>query len=101
MATTYDYQPDCCVAPGAVLEEHLAVRGLSNTEFARRCGRSAKLISEIVAGEAPVEPVTAHQFEKVLGVSASIWLGMEAEYRLHQDHRDGRFRTPLLGESAE
>lgn len=81
MATTYEYQPDYAVAPGAVLEEHLAVRGLSNAEFARRCGRSAKLISEIVAGKAPVEPVTARQFEKVLGVSAHIWLGMEAEYR--------------------
>ena len=84
MATTYDYQPDYCVAPGTVLEEHLAVRGLSNAEFARRCGRSAKLISEIVAGKVPVEPVMARQFEKVLGVSASIWLGMEAEYRFHQ-----------------
>ena len=81
MATTYDYRPDYAVPPGAVLEEHLAVRGLSNAEFARRCGRSAKLISEIVAGKAPVEPVTARQFEKVLGVSAHIWLGMEAEYR--------------------
>lgn len=84
MTTTYDYQPDYCVAPGAVLEEHLAVRGLSNAEFARRCGRSAKLIGEIVAGEAPVEAATACQFEKVLCVSASIWLGMEAEYRLRR-----------------
>ena len=85
MASTYDYQPDYAVAPGVVLEEHLAARGLSNAEFARRCGRSAKLISEIVAGKAPVEPVTARQFEKVLGVSARIWLGIEAEYRLHQE----------------
>lgn len=84
MATTYDYQPDYAASPGAVLEEHLAVRGLSHAEFARRCGRSAKLISEIVAGKAPVEQATALQFEKVLGMSARIWLGIEADYRLHQ-----------------
>ena len=30
-------------------------------EFARRCGRSAKLISEIIAGKAPIEPRTAPQ----------------------------------------
>ena len=84
MATTYDYQPDYAASPGTVLDEHLAARGLSRAEFARRCGRSAKLISEIVAGKAPVEPATALQFEKVLGMSARIWLGIEADYRLHQ-----------------
>lgn len=81
---TYDYQPDYAVSPGTLLEEHLTVRDLSHAEFARRCGRSAKLISEIVAGKAPVEPATALQFEKVLGMSARVWLGIEADYRLHQ-----------------
>ena len=85
MATTYDYQPDYAVSPGSVLKEHLATRGYSRAEFARRCGRSAKLISEIVAGKAPVEPATALQFEKVLGMSARVWLGIEADYRLHQN----------------
>ena len=84
MATTYDYQPDYAVSPGSVLEEHLAAHDLSHAEFARRCGRSAKLVSEIVAGAAPVEPATALQFEKVLGMSARIWLGIEADYQLHQ-----------------
>ncbi len=32
----------------------------------------------------PLEPGTALQFEKVLGVDASIWLGIESEYRLHR-----------------
>ena len=84
MATTYEYQPDYAAPPGSVLKEHLAAHGLSHAEFARRCGRSAKLISEIVAGKAPVEPATALQFEKVLGMGARIWLGIEADYRLHQ-----------------
>ena len=83
---TYDYRPDYAASPGAVLEEHLDVRGLSHAEFARRCGRPAKLISEIVAGRAPVEPETALQFEKVLGMSARVWLGIEADYRLHQKY---------------
>lgn len=83
-ATTYKYQPDYAVPPGQLLKEYLAARGLSNAEFARRCGRSAKLISEIVAGKAPVEPVTALQFERVLGMNARIWLGIEADYRLHR-----------------
>ena len=85
MVTTYDYQPDYAVSPGAVLDEHLTTRGYTHAEFARRCGRSTKLIGEIVAGEAPVEPATAFQFEKVLGMSAGVWLGIEADYRLHRE----------------
>ena len=83
-ATTYDYQPDYAVSPGAVLDEHLTTRGYTHAEFARRCGRSTKLISEIVAGEVSVEPATALQFEKVLGMSAGVWLGIEADYRLRR-----------------
>lgn len=88
MATaTNQYRPDYAVPPGWVIEEHLAVYGISNAELARRCGRSAKLMSEIIAGKAPVEPKTALQLEKVLGVDARIWLGIEADYRLHRERK--------------
>lgn len=82
--STNRFRPDYTVPPGWVLEERLAVPGISHAEYARRCGRSAKLISEILAGKAPLEPETALQFEKVLGVDASIWLGIEAHYQLHR-----------------
>ena len=82
--TTNQFKPDYAVPPGWVLREHLESYGISQAEFARRCGRSSKLISDIVAGKAPVEAKTALQFEKVLGVDASIWLGIERDYRLRQ-----------------
>ena len=85
MATEINrFSPDYAVPPGWILEERLEVEGISHAEFARRCGRSAKLISEIISGKAPLEPGTALQFEKVLGVDASIWLGIESEFRLHR-----------------
>ena len=85
MATeTNQYQPDYTVPPGWVLEERLAALDIAHAEFARRCGRSPKLVSEIIAGKAPIEPKTALQFEKVLGLDASVWLGMESDFRLHQ-----------------
>ena len=85
MATaTNEYRPDYVVPPGWVLEERLEFQGISHAEFARRCGRSPKLISEIIAGKASLEPETALQFEKVLGVDASIWLGIESAYRLYK-----------------
>ncbi|MCY3837527.1 MAG: ImmA/IrrE family metallo-endopeptidase [Gammaproteobacteria bacterium] len=82
--TTNQYKPDYTVPPGWVVGERLAAHDISQAELARRCGRSPKLISEIIAGKAPIEPITAIQFEKVLGVDASIWLGLEAEYRLRE-----------------
>ncbi len=78
------YRPDYAVSPGSIVAERLEAYGISHAEFARRCGRSAKLISEIIAGKAPVEPETALQFEKVLGVDASLWLGIETDYQLHR-----------------
>ena len=84
---TNQYQPDYAVPPGWIIEERLATQGISHAEFARRCGRSPKLISEIIAGKAPLAPKTALQFEKVLGLDASIWLGIEADYRLHRERQ--------------
>lgn len=96
MATaTNQFRPEYAVPPGLVLEERLEVQGISHAEFARRCGCSPKLISEIIAGKASLEPETALQFEKVLGVDASIWLGIEADYQLHA--RGIRLRLALKG----
>jgi addiction module HigA family antidote len=80
--STYKWIPDYAIPPGRLLEEYLEVRGYSQAELARRCGRSPGLISEIIAGKAPIELDTALQFEKVLGLSANVWENMESIYRL-------------------
>lgn len=74
--------PDYAIPPGWLLEEYLEVRGYSQAEFARRSGCSPRLISEIIAGKALTELGTALRFEKVLGLSASVWENMESIYRL-------------------
>jgi HTH-type transcriptional regulator / antitoxin HigA len=84
MVTTSQYRPDYAVPPGWILDERLEAQSVSQAEFARRCGRSSKLISEIISGKASIEPQTAIQFEKVLGVHASIWLGIESRFQLFQ-----------------
>lgn len=79
---TNTFRPDYAPAPGVLLREYLETRGLSQAEFARRCGRSPKLISEILSAKAPILPRTALAFERVLGLDASVWLGLETDYRL-------------------
>lgn len=76
------YKPDYAVLPGLVLQEHLETRSMSQAELARRCGCSPKLIGEILAGVAPLSPEIARQFEKVLGLDATVWLGIESNFRL-------------------
>ena len=88
------FYPDYAAPPGWLLEEYLEVRGFSQAEFARRCGLSAKLISEIIAEKSPVEPGTAVLFQKVLGLDASIWLGIEEGYRQHLAKKSKRGAPP-------
>ena len=82
------YNPDYAVPPGRVLEEELEARGISQSQFARLCGLSAKLISEIIAGKAPIGPETAGQFDRVLGGGPDIWLRMESTYRLRSAQQE-------------
>lgn len=77
------FRPDYAPHPGELIEETIQVLGISARELARRCGRSAKLITEIILGKAALEPETALQLERVLDIDANIWLNLEASYRLH------------------
>jgi len=82
-APPFEYSPDHVPAPGALLQRYLDAWDMSAREFSRRCGRSSKLIVEILSGKASIEPETALQFERVLDMPAYIWLQYEANYRLH------------------
>lgn len=83
LTATNQYTPDYAVSPGEILNERIVAEGISQAELARRCGHSAKLISEIINGKAPLNPRLALELEKVLNVDASIWLNVETDYRLY------------------
>lgn len=78
----YKYEPDYAVIPGEILEEALETRNIKKVDLAQRCGLSAKTVSQIINGAAPVSPETALCFQRVLGVSANLWNNLEANYRL-------------------
>lgn len=78
------------------MSEHLETLQMSQSELARRCGRSKKLISEIVAGKAKIEPSTAVQLQRVLKVDSRIWLGLESDYRLHLERESEMRRATEL-----
>jgi len=73
---------DLAVPPGEYLEEVLSELGMAKDELARRMNRPASKLSAIFTGDKAITPDTALQLEKVVGVPAHIWTGLEAEYRL-------------------
>jgi len=73
---------DLAIPPGEYLEEVLEEMELNQAELARRMGRPAQAINEIMKGDKAITPETSIQLEKVLGVPAYIWATLESEYRL-------------------
>ncbi|TVQ22422.1 MAG: addiction module antidote protein, HigA family [Spirochaetaceae bacterium] len=101
MATAMnEFQPDYAVHPGEYLEEVLEARQLSKSEFADRCGLSAKTVSQIINGHNTFSSEVALQFETVLGISAGIWMNLVASYQLHMAREQEESRLKSWGEWA-
>lgn len=83
MATSHTYDPcqDLPVAPGEHIREILEERGIAQTDFAVRLGKSEKFVSQLINGKASLTYDTAIELERVLGVSASFWNNAESIYR--------------------
>jgi HTH-type transcriptional regulator/antitoxin HigA len=77
------WNPDWATHPGEHLDEHIEARGLSQAAFARLADLSPKLVSTIIAGKNPVTAETALKLERVLGLKAYVWTGLQAKYDLH------------------
>ncbi len=72
-----------------LLEEFLRPLGLPQTTFAARLGVSYPRLNEIIRGKRSVTPDTALRLERVLGMSAEFWLGLQQDWDLwHAMHSD-------------
>lgn len=82
MMTDQNVHSDLAVPPGDYLEEVLDELGMTKDELAKRMDRPAPKLSAIFKGEKAITPDTALRLERVVGVPAHIWVGLESEYRL-------------------
>jgi|MudIll2142460700_1097286.scaffolds.fasta_scaffold68209_3 addiction module HigA family antidote len=80
--TTERAWPDVAIAPGEVLAEELAARGLTQSQLARAMRRPLQAINEIVRGRKRITGETALQLAEALGTSAEFWIRLEADYEL-------------------
>jgi HTH-type transcriptional regulator / antitoxin HigA len=82
MATEVQVHSDLAIPPGEYLAEVLTDLGMSQADLARRMGRPEQMVSEILGGAKRITPETALQLERVTGVPANVWTGLEEEYQL-------------------
>jgi HTH-type transcriptional regulator/antitoxin HigA len=76
-----DPQSDLPIPPGELLEEELVAIGLTRRQLALRMECSIQVIDEIITAKVPITDEIALRLENVLGVSARLWLNLEAQYQ--------------------
>ena len=71
------------IPPGEYLAEEIEARGISQKELARRMGRPANAISEIINGKKAITTESALQLEDAMPeIPARFWLNLETDYQL-------------------
>ena len=79
--------------PGEMLlEEFLKPLGVTQSDFAVRLGVSFPRLNEIVRGRRAVSPDTALRLERVLGMRADFWLGLQLDWDLWHAMRSSNVR---------
>ena len=69
------------IPPGETLDEELEYRDMRPRELAAMLQLSDEVMVGLFTGEHPITPEIAAGLEEVLGISAQIWLNLEAHYR--------------------
>lgn len=84
MVTNFDDAPlpDIAIPPGELLQEELECRGITDGEFARRICITHHDLRGILLGKKAITQEVADAIERELGISANMWLRMEARYQL-------------------
>ena len=62
-----DRAPAEVFPPGEFLQDELAARGWTQTEFAEIIGRPTRVVNEIIAGKRSISPETARDLAAGLG----------------------------------
>jgi len=66
------------IPPGDILQEEFQARSMTQQELATAMGRPAQAVNEIIHGRKVWTARAAVELEQVLGISAELWLRLEA-----------------------
>lgn len=80
--TTNALYSDYAVHPGVLLAEEIEARRLTQRELAQQMGRPVQVVNEVIRGKKGITARTALDLERVLGVSARLWMNLQSHYEL-------------------
>lgn len=75
------YKNMVAISPGETIKDELDYLEMTQSEFAKRMGMAEKTISLLINGEHVLSYETSLKLENVLGIPASMWNKLEAQYR--------------------
>ncbi len=73
---------DLPVPPGEVLSEEIEALGMSQKDLASALDRPVQVVNEIINAKKAITQETALELERVLGIGAHVWAGLESTYRM-------------------
>lgn len=82
MANRFD--PDYACRPGDVLVEQMESHGIDSMQLSKVTGLTIFEIDAIKSGAGIIDAKIAASFEKLFGLRAEVWLGIERDYRERQ-----------------
>lgn len=81
--------------PGELIRDELEERHLTQAKFAEQIGVSPSLLNEVVNGKRGVNTQLALLLEAALGISANIFLQLQADYNMQLVKSDPTFMSRL------
>jgi HTH-type transcriptional regulator/antitoxin HigA len=79
-----DWNPDYAIAPGAIIMEHMEVRGWGLEELSKKTFIDPEKLYFVLKGEQTVDPAIALGLEHALGIKAYIWMKIDAQWKEFQ-----------------
>ena len=73
---------DWAIPPGEGVLEEIEYRGILRHQLAASLDLSVDAVEELISGKHAITPDIAARLEVILGISAQLWLNLEARYRI-------------------
>lgn len=81
--------------PGQLIRDELEERHLTQAKLAELIGVSPSLLNEVVNGKRAINTELALLLEAALGISADMWLKLQADYNMQVAKSDSTFMSRL------
>lgn len=81
--------------PGGLIQDELDERGMTQAKLASQIGVKPSFLNEVIKGKRAISTELALLLEAALGISAHIWIDLQADYNMQIAKSDRSFMDRL------